>query len=78
MKHQFSQGTFNPDGSWTMPAGVAKRWLRLMSTSYAGLTEHERESDRAEADRTLAAIDAHVLECVLEHAPRKRRGNGEG
>lgn len=44
----------NPDGSVTIPKRFAERWYRQMKTAYADLTEAERDSDRAEADRFLA------------------------
>jgi hypothetical protein len=67
MRHQFSCGTFNADGTWTMPADLAARWLRLMITRYSALDEQERSGDEAEADRTLETIDGHLLKCILMH-----------
>lgn len=53
MKHQFDQGTFNDDGTWTMPAEKVEHWTRQMTTPYADLFEEEKDSDREEADKTL-------------------------
>ncbi|MCL4296170.1 MAG: hypothetical protein KJ077_10600 [Anaerolineae bacterium] len=56
MRWQFSVGTFNEDGSWTMPAEKAQRWQRQMNTSYSELSETEKESDREQADKVLAVL----------------------
>ena len=53
MKWMFNIGTFNKDGTWTMPKESVERWTRQLSTSYANLSEHEKESDRKEADRMI-------------------------
>ena len=56
MAYQFSKGEFNEDGSWTMPAGLVKRWQRQMTTSYNDLSETEKDSDRKEADATILLL----------------------
>ena len=56
MKYMFDQGEFDEDGNWVMPAEKVKRWSRQMNTAYSDLPDHERESDRAEADKMLAII----------------------
>jgi hypothetical protein len=56
MSYMFGKGTFNGDGTWTMPAWAVDRWMRQMSTLYADLTEAEKASDRDEADKMLAII----------------------
>ncbi len=56
MQYQFGKGTFNADGTWTMPAWAVDRWIRQMNTPYSLLSEAERESDRAEADKMLQII----------------------
>lgn len=56
MDYQFSCGTFNADGSWTMPAAKVARWQRQAATPYADLSEGEKDSDRAEADQTLQIL----------------------
>lgn len=57
MRWMFSIGTFNEDGTWTMPAEKVERWQRQMNTSYAELPENEKEGDRAQADKVLRTID---------------------
>jgi len=56
MKHQFDQGTFNEDGTWTMPKEKVERWQRQMNASYADLTESEKESDMDQVERMLSFI----------------------
>lgn len=46
----------NPDGTLTIPADLVLRWERLMNTSYAQLTEAERESDREQVKRYLPVV----------------------
>ena len=50
MRYMFSCGTFNADGSWTMPAEKVERWKRQMETDFANLTEKEQVSDYEQAD----------------------------
>lgn len=56
MKYLFSKGTFNSDGSWTMPKWCVDRWTRQMNIKYEDLTEKEKASDRTEADDMLEII----------------------
>jgi len=60
MEYLFSKGTFNEDGTWTMPAWAVERWMRQMNTPYAELSEEEQESDRKEADKFIAAIKPYL------------------
>ncbi len=46
MKYMFSQGTFNDDDTWTIPAEKVERWRGQSVTPYDLLTEKEKESDR--------------------------------
>lgn len=57
MKWMFSVGTFNADGTWTMPADKVERWQRQMNTPYAALPENEKEGDREQADKILKTIE---------------------
>jgi hypothetical protein len=56
MQYQFSKCATNPDGSVVIPAAFVARWMRQMNTSYAMLPDHERGSDREEADKILKII----------------------
>ena len=60
MKYLFSVGVFNEDGTWTMPTWAVERWRRQMTIPYAQLTETEKDSDRKEADKTLAVIREYL------------------
>ncbi len=61
MKYMFTQGIYNKDGSWIMPAEKVERWSRQMNTDYVDLTDKERESDRDQADKVLAIAGAKVI-----------------
>lgn len=52
----FLKGTFNGDGSYTIPQWAVKRWQRQMITPFAKLSEEEKESDRAEADKFIEVL----------------------
>jgi len=56
VKYMFEKGTTNPAGTWTMPQWAVERWTRQMNTAYTDLSEIEKHSDRAEADRVLALL----------------------
>jgi hypothetical protein len=56
MEYLFSKGTFNEDGTWTMPEWAVKRWTTQMKTDYKDLSEQEKDSDRSEADGMLKVI----------------------
>ncbi len=44
------------DGSLVIPANLVSRWEHQIATSYASLSESEKESDRAQVRRYLPAI----------------------
>lgn len=46
MEYMFTKGTFNEDGTWTMPAWAVERWSRQMKTPYQDLSDKEKQSDR--------------------------------
>jgi hypothetical protein len=68
MRFQFSLGIVEEDGTWRMPAALVERWRRQMDTPYVDLTEIERHSDLAEADRSLEIIEGYLLKRVLGQA----------
>lgn len=57
MEYLFSKGTFNEDGTWTMPVWAVERWKRQAETPYSDLSEAEKNSDRNEADKFLTVIE---------------------
>lgn len=56
MSYLFSKGDLNPDGTFTIHHEETKRWIRQSCTSYESLPHHEKESDRAEADKMIAIM----------------------
>ena len=58
MEYLFSKSQPNADGTVTIPAPLVDRWLRQMITPYTALSEAEKQSDRAEADKMLALMQA--------------------
>lgn len=56
MHYLFSKGTFNEDGTWTMPVWAVERWQRQMKTPYSELSNDEKEQDRKEADRMIKIL----------------------
>lgn len=59
MVYQFSKGTLNDDGTWTMPRWAVERWMRQAETPYSELSEEEKESDRKEAVKSLSVFQKH-------------------
>ncbi len=57
MSYLFSKGTFNSDGSWTMPPEFVQRWKRQLKTPYENLSQPEKDSDRKEADKFLKILN---------------------
>jgi hypothetical protein len=74
MEYLFSKGTFNDDGTWTMPAWAVERWQRQRQTPYTELSDQEQESDRAEADRVLPIIESSLLGDIEKWAAASREG----
>ena len=60
MEYMFGKSEHNPDGSATIPASLVQRWTRQMQTSYDGLPERERDSDREEAAKIIETISAFL------------------
>jgi len=57
MLYLFNQCAYDGE-TVVIPIDVFKRWQRQMKTEYKYLSENEKESDRKEADRFIALIDA--------------------
>ncbi len=70
MKYLFSKGTFNEDGTWTMPVWAVDRWKRQMETPYSMLSEDEQQNDRDEADKFLIVIKEYESRHSVIHYPR--------
>jgi len=56
MKYLFSKCSKRANGSMVIPKWAVDRWNKQMNTSYKGLSDDEKDSDRAEADRFIALI----------------------
>lgn len=63
MKYLFCKTLEVGDGCEEIQRIEVDRWKRQMDTPYADLSEREKESDRAEADKVLAILrEAGVIE----------------
>ena len=58
MKHLFSKSSYPDPRGAVIPGNLTERWMLQMNTPYAELSEAEKDSDRAEADRILAIVEA--------------------
>ena len=57
MRYLFEKSIFNNDGTVTIPKWAVSRWQRQANTLYAQLPENEKQSDRAEANNILDALN---------------------
>ena len=57
MHYMFGKSQHNSDGTVTLPVNLVSRWKRQMNTAYHDLPEHEKQSDRDEADRMIATLE---------------------
>jgi hypothetical protein len=76
MNYLFSVCKYNEDGSVTIPADKAERWMRQQGAAYSDLTDKERESDRHQADKVLVLLP-QLGEVDIDRygADQWRRGN---
>ncbi len=72
MQHMFRRNANPVDTCLVIPKGLSERWYRLMNTPYAQLTEKEKASDRVEAGRMIAIVDATHIELEKEVAKLRR------
>ncbi|WP_437962699.1 hypothetical protein WME76_46575 (plasmid) [Sorangium sp. So ce119] len=61
-RYMHSKCERRPDGSLVLPAELVRRWDAQSSTSYAALSESEKESDREQVRRYLPLIAAVLAE----------------
>lgn len=59
MKYLFKVSDDFGDESVVITPSHVKRWRRQMSTPYADLPDHEKESDRVEARKMLEVMHNH-------------------
>lgn len=67
MHYLFSKCVDHADGSVTIPSASVKHWRRQVATRYADLSEREKNSDREEADKTLALLAKLAVVDAAEH-----------
>lgn len=78
MQYLFLHGTFNDDGTWTMPAEMVERYRRLMHTPYCDLTDRERGSDREQARLHLhLEKTGEIIRCTIKEAKNDTGKAGE-
>jgi len=62
MAYLFSKSKVDNDGQTIIPSWATERWARQAGTMYDGLSDSEKDSDRKEADRFLALLEAALAE----------------
>lgn len=62
MTHMFRKGTWNPDGSLTIPAELVTRWSRQTLTQYKNLTDHEKKSDIEIAQEYVIIMTGTIMQ----------------
>lgn len=55
-RHLHRGCTRSADGSLVIPPQYVANLERQLNTSYSGLSEHEKDSDRSEADNTIRLL----------------------
>lgn len=70
MNYLFSQCS-QPKGTnyLIIPGLLVERWKRQAATSYAELTEQEKQSDRDEVRKILPLIDTYIATLLREDLP---------
>jgi len=82
MRYLFSLSTYPDSSGAKIPGELVERWLRQLNTPYIDLSEAEKDSDRAEADKMLdivwAAARAEGEAAGREAAAREVENNISG
>ena len=60
MKHLFSVCQRSDNGTVLIPTELVAKWNRQVQTPYANLSEMEKKSDRAEADKVIALLERNA------------------
>lgn len=61
-RYMHSKCTRNADGSLIIPAGLVEHWERQIATSYAELSEQEKNSDREQVNRYWGLLMGELYE----------------
>jgi hypothetical protein len=69
MSYLFSKGTFNSDGTFTLPQWAVERWVRQAHTPYAELSGTEKDSDRTEAAKFMVIFAAQQNVGAVDQMP---------
>ena len=56
MTYLFSKCYYPTKAEMTIPEEFSERWYDQMETPYADLTEHEKDSEREQADKIIAVL----------------------
>jgi len=59
-RYMHSKCIHNPDGSLAIPAALVARWEGQIATTYAELSEKEKQSDRDQVDEYWPLIQAEL------------------
>jgi hypothetical protein len=62
MQYMFTKGTYNDNGSWTMPTWAVQRWSRQMTTPYYELAESEKVSDREQVRKHWKTWETGIID----------------
>ena len=55
-RYMHDKGERRPDGSLVLPRDLVERWEAQIATSYADLSEAEKESDREQVRRYIPLV----------------------